>query len=490
MTKEKEDTNKFRVKKFPTLQTLIGAVFLIVIQVGLLSVAGVKVLETKKEEVEAVISVPDVGFDIDGVVVSSGIAGGSDDGGYNVAVQPDGKVVVAGYSHNGSNYDLAVWRYNDDGSLDTTFNGTGYLTRDSDAGGNHHDFGNGVAIQADGKIVIAGESRSASNLQDMAVWRFNSDGSLDTTFNGTGYVTRDNDAGGNGSDVGNAMVIQNDGKIVIAGASGNSSGKLELAVWRLNSDGSMDTSFDSDGVVLHTGVGGPSQSDQAWEVKVKADGKVVVVGQSTTAALNTDMAVWSFNSDGSSDNTFDTDGYATHNGAAGGDAIDSGNDVAIQTDGKIVISGSSNNGSNSDFALWRYNTNGSLDTTFDGDGYTSHGGAAGGVGTDISEGVAIQSDGKIVATGYGTNASGADDAIIWRYNSNGSLDTSFDSDGYISHNSLAGATGYAGPLGMTLDSDDRILFTGYNEDVGGVYKMTVWRYVDYRQIDNLDAVVL
>ena len=130
------------------------------------------------------------------------------------------------------------------------------------------------------------------------------------------------------------------------------------------------------------------------------------------------------NADGSLDTSFDTDGKVT---TAIGSATDYGRSVAIQSDGKIVVAGYSNNGSNFDFALARYNTDGSLDTYFDSDGKIT---TAIGSSNDYAFSVAIQSDGKIVVAGYSYNESGGEFALA-RYNTDGSLDTSFDTDGKV-----------------------------------------------------------
>jgi len=151
----------------------------------------------------------DTSFDSDGKVTTN--FGGSD-AAYAVAVQPDGKIVVGGYPHNGSNYDFGVARYNSNGSLDTTFHSDGIVTTPIGSG---NDLGYGIAIQSDGKIVVAGLSHNGSNY-DFAVVRYNTDGTLDTTFHSDGIVTTPI---GSGDDGGCGIAIQSDGKIVVAGYS-------------------------------------------------------------------------------------------------------------------------------------------------------------------------------------------------------------------------------------------------------------------------------
>jgi uncharacterized delta-60 repeat protein len=154
--------------------------------------------------------------------------GSDDEYAYELALQPDGKLVAAGASSNGSNFDFALARYNPDGSPDTSFNGSGMVTT---AIGSGHDYASALALQPDGKLVAAGESASGSNF-DFALARYNPDGSLDTSFNGSGKVTT---AIGSGNDYGNALALQPDGKLVVAGWSFNGT-KVDFALVRyLNS---------------------------------------------------------------------------------------------------------------------------------------------------------------------------------------------------------------------------------------------------------------
>ena len=317
-----------------------------------------------------------------------------------LARQSDGKLLIAGTTNSS---DFFVARLNADGTLDTTFDGDGVAWIDF-AGGS--DTARGIAVQSDGKIVVAGVATLAGN-SDFALARLNSNGSLDTSFDTDGKVTT---AIGAGSDEANGLAIQADGRIVLAGFSDNGS-NWDVALVRYNANGSLDTSFDGDGkrtLALGTGY------DRANAVAVQSDGKIVVGGDAMIAG-SPDFAVMRFNSDGSLDTSFDTDGIVTTEVSS----QDYAPAMVLQADGKIVLAGFAFAGMN-DFALVRYNSNGSLDTTFDGDGKVL---TAIGAATDEAYAVAVQADGKIVAAGYGTFAS-VDTALV-RYNTNGSLDTSF-----------------------------------------------------------------
>ncbi len=331
----------------------------------------------------------DTTFDSDGIVTTD--IGSTDDKAYSVAIQSDGKILAAGYSHNGSNYDFAVVRYNTDGSLDTTFDNDGIVTTDIGVG--TIDAGRSIALQSDGKIVVAGGSYNGSNY-DFAVVRYNTDGGLDSTFDNNGIIIT---VIGSGDDLAKSVTIQADGKIVVAGYTYNGPG----IVVRYNTNGSLDTTFDNDGIVT-TVIGNVSE---VFSVTIQLNGKIVIAGNSYNGS-NFDIAVVRYNTDGNFDTTFDNDGIVTTDI---GSSVDGGYSVTIQPDGKIVVAGDSHNGLNYDFAVVRYNTNGSLDTNFDNDGKVT---TAIGSDQDYGTSVAIQPDGKIVVAGFYHNGSSNDIAVV------------------------------------------------------------------------------
>ena len=286
-----------------------------------------------------------------------------------------------------------------DGDLDTSFDTDGKVSTPILSGA---DEANSVVLQSDGKIVAAGSSYNGSNY-DFAVVRYNTDGSLDTTFGTGGKVTT---SIGSDSDVANSVVLQSDGKIVAAGYSHNGS-NFDFAIVRYNTNGSLDTTFDADGKQT-TSIG--SGTDGANSAVLQSDGKIVAAGYSHNGT-NTDFAVVRYNTDGSLDTTFDTDGKQT---TAIGSGAEVANSVVLQGDGKIVAAGYSHNGTNTDFAVVRYNTDGSLDTTFDTDGKQT---TSIGSGTEVARSVVLQSDGKIVAAGWMHNGTNEDFAVV-RYSAN------------------------------------------------------------------------
>lgn len=223
---------------------------------------------------------------------------------------------------------------------------------------------NAVAIQNDGKIVLAGQAVDSSN-HVFAVVRFNTDGSLDTTFSNDGIVTT---YLGSYLSWAYAIAIQSDGKIVVAGEyDGGNISNLDFAIVRYNSDGSLDNTFDNDGIVI-TDVTPGNVVDNLHAVAIQSDGKIVVTGETRQlGGTDVDIALVRYNIDGSLDLSFDTDGKV--NTAIGvGIHADFGGSIGIQNDGKILVGGRSFNGSNYDFSLVRYNSNGGLDSTFSADG--------------------------------------------------------------------------------------------------------------------------
>jgi uncharacterized delta-60 repeat protein len=368
-----------------------------------------------------------------------------------VAIQGDGKIVAAGTAADVSGIsDFALARYNTDGSLDPTFDGDGKVTTDF-AGAS--DEANAISIQGDGKIVAAGVARIGLNgPQDFALARYNTDGSLDTAFDGDGKVTTDF-AGAN--DQAHAVAIQGDGKIVAAGVAGDViSGTNDFGLARYNANGSLDTTFGGDLPLPVPGDGkvttdfaGPT--DQAFGVAIQGDGKIVAAGLS-----GSDFALARYNSDGSLDTAFDGDGKVTTDFAG---PTDQAHAVAIQGDGKIVAAGFA--GSDFDFALARYNTDGSLDTTFGGDGKVTTDFAGSG-SRDEAHAVAIQGDGKIVAAGLAV-VSGIFDFALARYRADGSLDTIFSGDGKVT-------TDFAGDFdvanGVVIQANGRIVAAGFAGD--------------------------
>jgi len=362
----------------------------------------------------------DINFGVGGKVTTDFTSGS--DPAYALAIQADGKIVVAGATGFG---DFALSRYNPDGSLDTTFDGDGKVTTDIGV----FDEAFGLAIQSNGRIVAAGSTAPQGYCCQFALARYNSDGSLDTSFDGDGELTTP--FGGDSGAY--AVAIQSDGKIVAAGQTYDPF-RSGFALARYNPDGSLDMTFGTGGKVITTPLG-PASS-----LAVQSDGKIVVVGAGFTVAR--------YNPDGTLDTSFAGDGTLTTD--FGGYTW--AQDVAIQADGKIVVAGVGGER----FALARYNPDGSMDTSFDDDGMVTT--RFFGENIESAQGVAIQADGKIVAAGSALLNYDSAFAIA-RYNSDGSLDTSFGEDGKVTTD-FDGDRSEDAASGIAAQADGNIVAVG------------------------------
>jgi uncharacterized delta-60 repeat protein len=333
----------------------------------------------------------------------------------SAALQTDGKIIVAGYTWNGNNFDFALVRYHSDGMRDPTFGNGGIVMTDF-AGNNDKAYG--VCIQADGKIVLAGSSGDTGDVDvDVAIARYNPSGVLDESFGIAGKMK---------VHVGDALfwqaakaiAVQPDGKILATGFTEayDKEGKYVQVCFltlRINSDGNLDNTFGDHGIAI-TKIG---IDDSATSICIQPDGKILVLGSTNEAVFdNSDMAVVRYQSDGTADNAFGLNGIvkiSTENNE------DYGRALALQQNGQILAVGSTGpgDGSDWDFMIVRINPNGSLDGEF---------GAGGKVITDftgdhdIAASVAVQADGKILIGGH--SKIGADyDLLLARYRDDSTL---------------------------------------------------------------------
>jgi uncharacterized delta-60 repeat protein len=352
---------------------------------------------------------------------------GESDGVSDIALQPNGKIVAVGVAGG----DFALARYNRDGSLDTTFGDGGKVTTDFFG---ERDEARAIAIQPNGKIVVVGFARS-NEQPDFALARYNRDGSLDESFGHRGKVTTD--FFGEFDEAFDVALLPN-GKIVVVGAArGSNTASVDFALTRYNRDGSLDTTFGDGGKVTTIFSSG---DDTAGAVALQHDGKIVVAGVTNSGGPDIDFALARYNRDGSLDESFGDGGKVTTDFQGGAFAAD----VTLQPDGKIVAAGTAFSiGTSGDFALVRYNRDGSLDESF------GHGGK---VTTDFFgdsdavSAIALQPDGKIIAVGFVFITNVGQDFALARYNRDGSLDESFGHGGRVTtefFGDTAAATGVA-----------------------------------------------
>lgn len=338
------------------------------------------------------------------------------------------------------------------GDLDITFNsnrnqpGTASTAINSDL---TNSIGNAVAIQADGKIVVAGTA-VVNGINMFALSRFNQDGTLDISFNSSGQKQGTLTIGIEGENVdaqGYSVAIQSqDQKIVVAGVA-NVSGAFRFAVARFNTDGSLDTTFNPSPApqpgTASTTIEGEGVYNWGQSLAIQSDGKIVVVGSASIEG-KTRFGVARFTSSGALDTSFNSSGPWSGTKAFTIDGVDidaAAYCVAIQpSDNKIVIVGYANVGSNSyRFAVARLKTNGDLDDTFN-----QNGAQPGTVVTkvdnldidDLAYSVAIDQDGKIVLAGYVNDGFGMYKLGLARLNTDGSLDTTFNSSSLLQPGTL------------------------------------------------------
>ena len=386
----------------------------------------------------------DLSFGIAGKVITNV---GNSDGVSTVAVQTDGKILVAGVTKNATDYDFALVRYNTNGTLDNSFGNGGIVTTDIDSSETAYS----MAIQSDGKILLAGLIVN----QDFALVRYNSNGTLDNNF-GTGGKLITNISGTAG--LRTAVVIQNDGKIVLA-SQVHQLNDDDIVLIRYNSNGTLDNTFGNGGIQT-TDIAGANEG--AYSVVLQTDSKIVVCGSSS--AVNTRIVLLRYNTDGTLDNTFGNGGIQTT--TCGVVAL--GYSVAIQSDGKIVVGGETMSiFPDRDFVLLRYKTNGTLDSTFGNGGITITPNDS----LDNGQAIAIQNDGKILFGGRTKSATNFDFRLDC-YNIDGTLDPTFGNAG----TTVTDILGNEGGASLTIQSDGKIVMAGYNNNAN-VLDFVVARYI-------------
>ncbi len=407
-------------------------------------------------------------FGGDGIVTTA--IGSGYDVAHSVATQTDGKIVAAGVSVIGTEYAFSLARYKTDGALDSSFGTDGKVTT---LLGSSVDGAQSVAIQTDGKIVVAGTSFFQYGYYpnytydvDFALIRYESNGTLDSSFGTNGILITDFDSTW---DKANAVLIQPDGKIVEAGFTG-ANGSNDFALVRYNMNGTPDSSF---GVAGKSRVDMYLNDDEITSLTLQPDGKIIAGGFSVFY-VNDDFALARFNHNGTIDNTFGTNGIVTTDFESNFDHVRA---VAIQPDGKIVAAGFSSKNQNIDFTVARYNSDGTLDTSFGMEGKVITAIVGGNNGDDWATAMALQPDGKIILSGTTQSAvygSSFDDFALARYNTNGTVDSSFGTDGQV----ITSVSPYSDfSYSMTLQSDGKIISAGYSPVGPFAYGFTIVRYL-------------
>lgn len=299
-------------------------------------------------------------FGLNGNVTT--VINGEDDIAFSGALQADGKIIAAGYTLTGTNYDFVMVRYNPDGTRDPTFGMDGIIITDFNGG---NDIVNQVLIEPDGDIILIGYTGDDEFDEiDMAFAKYKPDGTPDHTFGGDGLVivpASDPKLW----DIAYAVAVQADGRLVIVGSSEiynpvTTEVKEEIIVLRLDGNGALDNTFGNSGVVeLEIG----QHRDVATSIVINSEGKIIVLAESRTNSGYSDLVIVRFTSFGALDTTFGTNGMTV---VSFDNTDDKGYSLVLQPDQKILAGGytARSNGSKVDYALARFDSNGFLDNTF------------------------------------------------------------------------------------------------------------------------------
>jgi uncharacterized delta-60 repeat protein len=396
----------------------------------------------------------DSSFGVDGKVLTK------PGDGYCIIIQSDKKIVVGGAIGNNN---FGVIRYNSDGSIDSTFGNSGivntyfpYSVARCEA----------LTVQADGKIVAAGFIFNSSTISsDIALVRYTPNGLIDSSFGINGIIIT---GFGNHtqSDASSIKILPNH-KLLVGGFASGPYGFTDFAVLRYNSNGDLDSTFGINGIILTD----LQYNDRGGSIALQADGKILQSGSANTTAISK-FAMTRYNLDGTLDTMFGTKGKVIA-------AIDSANDycfsINLETDRKIVLSGISTSSLITYFALAKYNADGSLDTTFGVKGkiLTNFDG-----GDDETRSCVVQNDGKILVAGF-TGFFPNENFALARYLSTGSLDSSFGINGLMTtdfqnQNDIGNA--------IAIQSDEKIIIAGFSDSASLNFRFALARY-------NNDAIL-
>lgn len=380
----------------------------------------------------------------------------------SIAIQPDGKIVVAAQSGSFSDGDIIIFRYNADGSTDNSFNGNGYVLTNIE-----NDNASDIKLQTDGKIVVAGYTNKGDSSIAILL-RYNTDGTPDKSFGTAGVVKARRES----KTFFYGLTIQPDGKIIAAGAVVRSFTDYRTLLFKVNSNGTPDDRFGSKGMVLTNMSFEPGR---ALAVVMRKDKTILTAGYNLKGA-NYNFELYDFNEYGlTSWSTMNKEGRVNINVK---DNFSKANSISVQEDGKILMGGTAGENAKADFAIIRLTELGKPDRGF---------GSGGKVITDVSKNsgednlsaILLQNDGKILAAG-GSDSGKRDgtvvmsDAVIVRYNADGSLDNSFGTEGITKHSASDKVYYYINS--MAVQADGKIIIAGSLQNKGGSREIILFRY--------------
>ncbi len=423
-----------------------------------------------------------------GYIINDAAAGASgNEMAYGMAIDASGNIITVGNGARPSPTG-AIWRYQSDGVLDTTFSSDG-IALASDVGSTVYQWMRDVAIDTNNKPVVAGIVQVSTNTYP-ALWRYNADGSFDTSFGTSGFVYSTMSATNYQQIVVKNMTIDATGRILLVGNAYNTvNSRSELLVWRYTSSGVLDTTFCSTGYCVFTSDISDGEAT-GFDIITDgtANGKILLTGAIAYSAnavvwYYTDAVVLRLNDNGSLDSSFGNSGIASFNGPD--NSIDQGTALKLDSTGKVVVTGFTRSTSTADDILvLRFNTDGSLDTSFNANGSVIISNPY----RDRANDLTIAGNGQILLLGKknrgsGTGGNGTDsnnsDVAVWRLNSDGSLDTAFGTNGvFLLKVATGNPVNYSESIsqwgGILQDANGKTVIGGASHN-GTNLDMTIWR---------------
>jgi len=359
----------------------------------------------------------DLGFGPDGTGIATVDFGPGDDSGWALARDRSGNLYAAGRTFAVDHSEFALARLTPDGALDTTFGDGGTATIHID-----NDFTYDVAVQPDGKIILGGDTWNGTARDDWAYVRLEADGSIDTSFGTDGVVLVDF---GDTFDTGSAIGLADDGKIYLSGAASYDTVDADFGLVRLMPDGSFDSSFGTGGITrTDFGGGADGASNFSRGLIVFPDGSSLAAGGGFTGAGLTDFGLVRLAPDGSLDPAFGTGGRVSTDFGGQDDEAAS---LSVDGDGRVVAAGYATISDQKVLAIVRYLADGSLDPTFGNGGRVT---TPVGTGEAIIHSLVTNPSGDILVVGA-VGPIDAHDLMVARYCADGSVDTSFGDSGFV-----------------------------------------------------------
>ncbi|WP_319476473.1 hypothetical protein [Marispirochaeta aestuarii] len=361
-------------------------------------------------------------------------------------------LILSGCNPGGAADSASVWH------LDASFGSSGFTSPDLNAGVGTSEYLNSIARDTQDRILITG-SRSVPGGYVMYTARLTINGELDTSYADNGVYLE------TAFSIGRDIQVLDDGSILVGGERDNG-GDYDAAAWRFNSDGSLDNTFETDGI-SSLDIGGNDERSKA--MVLDGTGNIILAG-STSDGSQIDLAIWRVSAGGAPDTAFnDPEGFVTDNSAAGGDAEDISFAVSTDSGGRIVAAGRSWNGTDSDIAVWRYLPDGQPDSSFDGDGIAVN--DAGNF--DECFALTVDSNNRITAGGFGVPSSMGYDLYLLRYLPDGSPDADFGSNGFVLYDHAGENDGMYDLISFP---GGRILAAGFVTDIDDVQKMALFLF--------------